>query len=98
MIQHNSKLISKLKEYQPLIQKNIKEIEQLKADLKDVLPGVLDTVMAKFELFIYSHSLVVMLMRKQCDNPEDFFDKTFRDYQEGFSANGELQLDQVYSA
>ena len=32
-----------------------------------------------------------MLVRKQCENPTDYFDKTFAEYQEGFSANGEFQ-------
>ena len=36
---------------------------------------------------------VVMLVRKQCENPTDYFDKTFAEYQEGFSANGEFQKD-----
>ena len=30
-----------------------------------------------------------MVRRKQSGNPVDFFDKTFAEYQEGFSANGE---------
>ena len=39
---------------------------------------------------------VVMLVRKQCENPTDYFDKTFAEYQEGFSANGEFQkVDQM---
>ena len=33
---------------------------------------------------------VVMLVRKQCDNAVDFFDKNFEEYEEGFAANGEL--------
>ena len=32
-----------------------------------------------------------MLVRKQCENPRDYFDKTFAEYQEGFEANGEFQ-------
>ena len=32
-----------------------------------------------------------MVRRKQSGNPEDFFDKTFAEYQEGFSANGDMQ-------
>ena len=32
-----------------------------------------------------------MLVRKQCDNAVDFFDKNFKEYQEGFAANGELK-------
>ena len=32
-----------------------------------------------------------MLVRKQCENPTDYFDKTFAEYQEGFEANGEFQ-------
>ena len=34
-----------------------------------------------------------MLVRKQCENPTNYFDKTFAEYQEGFSANGEFQKD-----
>ena len=34
-----------------------------------------------------------MLARKQCENPTNYFDKTFAEYQEGFSANGEFQKD-----
>jgi len=33
-----------------------------------------------------------MLVRKQSGNPEDFFDKSFSLYQQGFSANGELWI------
>ena len=33
-----------------------------------------------------------MLVRKQSGNPEDFFDKSFSLYQQGFSANGEFHL------
>ena len=33
-----------------------------------------------------------MLVRKQSGNPEDFFDKSFILYQQGFSANGEFDL------
>ena len=32
-----------------------------------------------------------MLVRKQCDNAVDFFDKNFEEYQEGFAANVELK-------
>ena len=32
-----------------------------------------------------------MLVRKEVGNPADFFDKTFAEYQEGFSANGVLK-------
>ena len=32
-----------------------------------------------------------MLVRKQCENPTSYFDKTFAEYQEGFEANGEFQ-------
>ena len=30
-----------------------------------------------------------VLVRKNVGNPNDFFDKTWREYKEGFSANGE---------
>ena len=32
-----------------------------------------------------------MLVRKQCDNPTDYFNKMFVEYQEGFSANGNFK-------
>ena len=32
-----------------------------------------------------------MLVRKQAGNPYDYFDKTFAEYQRGFSANGEFR-------
>ena len=32
-----------------------------------------------------------MLVRKKVANPVDFFDKTFDEYKEGFSANGLLK-------
>ena len=35
-----------------------------------------------------------MLVRKEVGNPVDFFDKTFDDYKEGFSANGLLKSNQ----
>ena len=33
----------------------------------------------------------VILVRKEADNPADYFDKTYAEYQEGFSANGLLK-------
>merc|ERR1719391_1537642 len=35
---------------------------------------------------------VKVLVRKEVGNPVDYFDKTFAEYQEGFSANGESWL------
>ena len=32
-----------------------------------------------------------MVVRKQVNNPTDFFDEAFSMYQEGFSANGEFE-------
>ena len=43
-----------------------------------------------FRLLLASVFPVVMLVRKQVGNPSDFFDKSFSEYQEGFSANGEF--------
>ena len=43
-----------------------------------------------FRLLLASVFPVVMLARKQVGNPSDFFDKSFSEYQEGFSANGEF--------
>ena len=37
-----------------------------------------------------------MLVRKEeADNPADYFDKTFAEYQEGFAANGLLKNNQL---
>ena len=33
---------------------------------------------------------IKVLVRKEVGNPADYFDKTFAEYQEGFSANGVL--------
>merc|ERR1719320_722082 len=55
------------------IEENTKLIEQLRIDLKSLLP-------------------VAMLVRKQASNPHDYFDKTFAEYQRGFSAYGEIWI------
>ena len=41
---------------------------------------------------------VKVLVRKEVGNPADYFDKTFAEYQKGFSANGVLkkQSDHIY--
>ena len=36
-----------------------------------------------------------MLVRKQVGNPPDYFDKTFAEYQRGFTANGEFLLERT---
>jgi len=54
-----------------LIEDHTKLIEQLRIDLKPLLP-------------------VAMVVHKQAGNPHDYFDKTFAEYQRGFSANGEI--------
>ena len=48
---------------------------------------------AAFEKVITTkHPLPVkVLVRKDVGNPADYFDKTFADYKEGFSANGLLR-------
>ena len=40
---------------------------------------------------------VKMLVRKEVGNPADYFDKTFAEYQEGFSANGLLKQQSIQS-
>ena len=40
---------------------------------------------------------VKMLVRKQVDNPADYFDKTYAEYQEGFSANGLFKKQSIQS-
>ena len=37
-----------------------------------------------------------MLVRKEVGNPANFFDKTFAEYQEGFSANGLLKQQSIH--
>ena len=34
---------------------------------------------------------IPVLVRKEVGNPATYFDKSFREYQDGFSANGKLQ-------
>ena len=38
----------------------------------------------------------VMLARKKVNNPLDFFDKTFAEYQQGFSENGRLTQKSIF--
>ena len=120
LVRHNTKLIEDLRtENAQLIQKkidqlrlpksiedNTKLIEQLRINLKSLLPGkwFVEDKISKFVLFInlilqlpwlfqfllYQPGVVPMLVRKQCENPVDFFNKDFRDYQDGFAANGKL--------
>ena len=40
---------------------------------------------------------VQVLVRKEAGNPADYFDKTFAEYQEGFSANGVLKQQLIQS-
>ena len=40
---------------------------------------------------IDTHHPIKMLVRKVVGNPADYFDKTFAEYQAGFSANGVLK-------
>ena len=77
-----------------MIEDNAKLIEQLRSDLKPFLPVPgkwnVDDINSKFVFVYHSLSSVAMLVRKQVGNPPDYFDKTFAEYQRGFSANGEL--------
>ena len=36
-----------------------------------------------------------MVVRKQSENPEDFFNKDFKEYQDGFEANGKIQYVEI---
>ena len=80
LVQHNTKLIEDLRtENAHLIQENIRENDQISKLRTDV-----------DNIILYQPGVVPMLVRKQCENPSDFFDKSFRDYQDGFAANGKL--------
>ena len=54
-------------------------IDQMKKEI-DQLKKEIDT-----------HHPVKVLVRKEVGNPADYFDKTYAEYQEGFSANGLLK-------
>ena len=40
---------------------------------------------------------VLVMVRKKVGNPADYFDKTFVEYQKGFSARGELKEKSIYT-
>ena len=46
-----------------------------------------DILISKIKLF---SAQVDILVRRKVGNPEDFFDKTWDEYKEGFAANGSL--------
>ena len=46
---------------------------------------------------IDTHHPIKMLVRKVVGNPADYFDKTFAEYQAGFSANGLLKQQLIQS-
>ena len=46
-----------------------------------------DILISKIKLF---SAQVDILVRKEVGNPEDFFDKTWDEYKDGFAANGSL--------
>merc|ERR1712012_376037 len=91
MVQHNTKQIDKLRIQN---QHNNKQIDQLRTEIDDIKgeTSPLRQLIAENPYLIEQLKFVlpvVMLVRKQCENPTDYFDKTFAEYQEGFSANGE---------
>ena len=45
----------------------------------------------EFEHFPFAGGEIAILVRKKVGNPVDFFDKTFDEYEEGFSAKGLLK-------
>jgi len=94
LVQHNNKQIDKLRIQN---QNNGNQIDQLRTDIENMkaVTSPLRQVMADNPHLIdmlRSLKPVVMLVRKQCENPTDYFDKTFAEYQEGFSANGEVWI------
>ena len=72
-----------------------REIEIIKAEKSSPPPQIEETTEqlrtnpSKWDVDVFVFP-VVMLVRKQVGNPSDFFDKSFSEYQEGFSANGEF--------
>merc|ERR1712012_661217 len=94
MVQHNTKQIDKLRIRN---QHNNKQIDQLRTEIDDIKgeTSPLRQLIAENPYLIEQLKFVlpvVMLVRKQCENPTDYFDKTFAEYQEGFSANGEVWI------
>jgi len=98
LIQENTNRIDKLKtDSTLLVQDNNKQIDQLRTEIDKIKAETspFRQLMAENPYLIEQlRSLlpVVMLVRKQCENPTDYFDKTFAEYQEGFSANGEFWI------
>jgi len=94
LVQHNTKQIDKLRIQN---QNNNKQIDQLRTEVDSIkaeTSPLRQLIAENSHLIDMLRSLmpVVMLVRKQCDNPMDYFDKTFAEYQEGFSANGEVWI------
>jgi len=94
LVQHNTKQIDKLRIQN---QNNNKQIDQLRIEIDNIKAETspFRQLMAENpHLIEHLRSLlpVVMLVRKQCENPRDYFDKTFAEYQEVFSANGEVWI------
>jgi len=87
-------------DFSPSILSAIKSqpIEVLELVFNLVKHGNLDTLPLLENKLICTKGPIPVLVRKQVGNPPNYFDKSFREYQEGFSANGEswLGLDRLH--
>jgi len=102
LIQENTRKIDQLMADNTALmqsQDNNKQIDQLRTEIDNIKAETspLRQVMAENKHLIdmlrtLKPKPVVMLVRKQCENPTDYFYKTFAEYQEGFSANGEVWI------
>ena len=69
-----------------LIEHNTKLINQLRMEMDTVKPTQPSTQLEVEP--VQPQGAQVILVRKEADNPVNYFDKTYQEYQDGFSANG----------
>ena len=75
-----------------LIEHNTKLINQLRTEMEAVKAIQGQSTKTYYQISLsLSPGAQVILVRKEVGNPAEYFDKTFAEYQKGFSANGVLE-------
>ena len=78
--------------------KAVQPSTQLEVESAEPQSGQNKQIFYTYTLFFFAGDSVKVLVRKQSEsNPADFFDKTFAEYQNGFSANGEFKIKPIYN-
>ena len=78
--------------------KAVQPTTQLEVESAQPQSGQNKQIFYTYTLFFFAGDSVKVLVRKQSEsNPADFFDRSFADYQKGFSANGELKRKPIYN-